>query len=413
MQGTGAPLADGGIDWLLIRGGELHAPERLGTRDVLLGAGRVVAVGEGLATPEGVGQVRTLEAAGKLVVPGFVDSHVHILGGGGQGGPHTRNRDLLLSEATSAGVTTLVGCLGMDAMTRHVSSLVAKARALDFEGITAFAATGGYPIPTPTLTGSITADLAFVERIIAVGEVAISDHRSSQPTLEELARVASEARVGGMYGQKAGVLICHIGDGRGGLELLRRLIGETDIPPSQVLPTHVNRSRRLWEEALAYAMGGGAIDVTAGVAPQRGFRAAVKPSEAVAEALDAGIPVERLSMSSDANGNMPFYDEAGRLEEVVVQAVTDLTEEFRDLVLRHGVPVEMALRVASTSPARRLGLAGRKGSLAPGADGDVVVLTDSLEVDIVVARGRVMVEGGQPVVHGLFEQQRSWSRSRS
>lgn len=398
-----ANIPDGGFGWVLVRGGEVYGPEPRGRQDVLIGGGRVVAIGADLTAPNGLGRVRMIDAAGRRVVPGFVDAHVHILGGGGQGGPQTRNRDLVLTDATRAGATTLVGCLGMDAVTRHVSSLVAKARALDREGLTVYASTGAYAVPTPTLTGSITSDLTFVERIIAVGEIAISDHRSSQPTHEELARLTADARLGGMYGDKAGVVIFHVGEGRGGLAPLRRLIEETDLPPSQFLPTHTNRTRRVWDEALQYALAGGAIDVTAGVAPVRGFPASVKPSEAVAEALAAGVPPARLTMSSDANGNMPFYDEDGRMSRVVVQAMTDLTEEFRDMVHREGVPLETALRVVSTTPAERFGLGGTKGRLAAGSDADLVVLTEALGVETVIARGRVLLEHGVPAVKGLFE----------
>jgi N-acetylglucosamine-6-phosphate deacetylase len=52
-----------------------------------------------------------------------------------------------------------------------------------------------------------------------------------------------------------------------------------------------------------------------------------------------------------------------------------------------GVPVLEAVRMATILPARRLGLAGRKGIIAVGADADLVVLTPELQVTGVMTRG--------------------------
>ena len=71
-------------------------------------------------------------------MPGFIDGHVHMTGGGGEGGYATRTPELSLSDAIRGGVTTIVGCLGTDGVTRSLAALLAKARALDEEGISTF-----------------------------------------------------------------------------------------------------------------------------------------------------------------------------------------------------------------------------------------------------------------------------------
>src|SRR5512135_825123 len=222
----------------LIRGGEVFAPEPLGRKDILIAGGRIEAVAEpGSLGIDGLA-AEAVEAAGRLVVPGLIDPHVHILGGGGEGGPTTRAPEIRVEDIAGNGVTTVIGCLGTDSVTRHMTSLLAKARALEIEGITTFIFSGSYEIPVKTLTGSVRGDLVLIDKVVGAGEIALSDHRSSQPTFDEVARLAAECRVGGMLGGKAGVLHVHMGDGKRRLDVLFRLVRETEIPATQVVPTH-------------------------------------------------------------------------------------------------------------------------------------------------------------------------------
>ncbi len=161
----------------------------------------------------------------------------------------------------------MVGCLGTDGVTRSPAGLLAKARALDEEGLSTFIYTGHYAVPVQTLTGSIERDLLLIDKVIGVGEVALSDHRSNQPTFDEFARLAAEARRGGILSGKAGIVNVHMGDGRRGLSLLRRLIEETEIPATQFLPTHIGRNPSLFEEGIAYAKAGGLVDFTTSTVP--------------------------------------------------------------------------------------------------------------------------------------------------
>ncbi|MBE3073234.1 MAG: hypothetical protein IMZ67_09680 [Acidobacteria bacterium] len=97
--------------------------------------------------------------------------------------------------------------------------------------------------------------------------MALSDHRSTQPTFDELARIGAEARRGGILSGKAGVVNVHMGDGRRGLSLLRRIVDETEIPATQFLPTHINRNPVLFEEGIACAKAGGLVDFTTSAVP--------------------------------------------------------------------------------------------------------------------------------------------------
>lgn len=200
--------------------------------------------------------IEVIEAEGKIAVPGFIDSHVHIIGGGGEGSYKTRTPEIQLTDATLSGITTLVGVIGTDGTTRTMASLIAKARALEEEGITCYVQTGSYQVPVKTLTGKIEDDLILIDKIIGVGEIAIADHRSSQPTVEEMAKIASAARVGGMLSGKAGIVNVHVGDSYDHLKLLEDIAENTDIPIKQFYPTHINRNPHLFEAGIRYAKKG-------------------------------------------------------------------------------------------------------------------------------------------------------------
>ncbi len=386
---------------IIIRGGRVFAPEPLGERDLLVAGSVVTAVAPPGSIAVRGASVRVVDASGKSVLPGFVDPHVHILGGGGEGGPATRAPEIRVEDIVRSGVTSLIGCLGTDGVTRHMTSLLAKARALEVEGISTWIYSGSYDVPVRTITGSVRSDLVLVDKVVGAGEIALSDHRSSQPTFEEFARLAAECRVGGMLGGKAGILHCHLGDGRRKLEYFFRLVGETEIPISQVVGTHFNRNRELFEEGLRWVAAGGAIDLTVGPDPAPGKDPDVGLEEAVAAYVGRGLPLERLMMSSDANGSMPVFDASGRLVRLTVATQADLFRKARDLVVKGVLPLEDAARVFAANPAAFYKLPG-KGRIAEGADADLVLLDADLRLTDVVGRGRVLMEGGRLLVRGTF-----------
>jgi beta-aspartyl-dipeptidase (metallo-type) len=386
---------------LLIRNVDVYAPAAMGRADILVAGGRILRIEPALQLSSPY--VEAFDAEGLIAVPGFIDGHVHMTGGGGEGGFASRTPELQLSDAIRGGVTTVVGCLGTDGVTRTPASLLAKARALEEEGISTFIYTGHYAVPVQTLTGSIERDLLLIDKVVGVGEVALSDHRSSQPTFDELARLAADARRGGILSGKAGVVNVHMGDGRRGLSMLRRLIEETEIPVTQFLPTHIGRNPTLFEEGIAYAKAGGLVDFTTSTVPAFLAEGEVKCSAGLRRMLDAGVDAANITFTSDGQGSLPDFDEHGRLRRLEIGRVTSLFAEVRDAVRGEGVPFATALQVVTSNPARILKLRG-KGALAAGADADIVLLdASSLEIDGVIAKGRWLMKARVPLARGTFE----------
>ncbi|WP_372612085.1 beta-aspartyl-peptidase [Halomonas sp.] len=359
----------------LLRVGSIFAPEPLEAKDILIADGRIAALGRDIEVPTGW-PVRVVEARDLVAVPAFIDQHVHVTGGGGEGGCGTRCPEITAHEIASMGIGTVVGVLGTDGISRSPADLLAKVRGLNAEGISAYMYTGSYRVPPPTLTGDVQRDLAWIPEVIGLGELAISDHRSSQPRQDEIERLVSEARVGAMLAGKRGICHFHLGDGQRGLEPLRRLLTETEIPADQVIPTHVNRHRQLLEEAADYALTFNAnVDVTAFDDPGEGLSG----FDAVSRLLARGVPVERITMSSDCNGSLPEFDTQGAYIGMRVARNTALIADWQRLVREGVLPMEQALGLISGNVARVLGLHGQKGRLAVGHDADVALLDGDLQ----------------------------------
>ncbi|MDL1870102.1 beta-aspartyl-peptidase [Gammaproteobacteria bacterium PRO6] len=386
-------------DLLLLRNALVYAPAPMGHCQLLLGGGRILWLGTAaLDLPAALG-AQVLDLQGRRLIPGLIDGHVHVTGGGGEAGFRSRVPPPAPSRFTRAGVTSVVGLLGTDDVVRTPRELLAQVYALREEGLSAWAHVGGYHLPPATLTGSLRTDLTLVEALIGVGEVAISDHRSSQPGFAELMRVAADAHVAGLMTGKAGIVHLHLGDGARGLELVRRALAETELPPRTFQPTHVNRRKALFDEALELARRGVTIDVTA--FPVEEGEDAWDAADAFVRFHDAGVPAAQLTISSDAGGSLPCFDDEGCVVHMEVGASGALLATVRALLAR-GVVLEQALAPVTSNPARLLRLPG-KGHIAVGADADLVVLGDDGSVDATIARGQVHVREGRVLRRGLFE----------
>ena len=387
----------------LLKNAHVIAPEDLGVKDILVAGEKIAMIGEGLSLPA-VYDCEVVDCEGNYVVPGFIDSHVHLIGGGGEGGYATRTPEIQLTDITTSGVTTVLGLLGTDGVTRHVASLLAKARGLEDEGITAYIYSGSYEIPTPTITGSVRNDIILIDKVIGTGEIAMCDHRSSQSPKEAYQQITAEARVGGMLSGKAGVVNMHLGDGEDGLKMLYEITKNGEIPKTQIIPTHVNRNKRLFKEAIEWAKQGGIMDVTSSVSPESGSSHSVKSSEAVKQALEAGVNIENITMSSDGNGSMPIFDEAGNNIGVGVASQISILNEFRDMVQKENIAITDAIKIITSNIAKFTKLYPRKGCLANNSDADILVLDKDLQLQHVWSRGTHMVENGKPIVFGTFEK---------
>jgi len=384
---------------VLIRDADVHAPEALGRCQLLVGGGRVLWIGGMDADAPGGLPLDVVDLQGRRLVPGLIDGHVHITGGGGESGFSSRVPALPLSRYTSGGVTTVIGVLGTDDLARSTRELVAGVMGLREEGLSAWAHCGGYHLPPTTLTGSVRGDIAFIDCLIGVGEVAISDHRSSQPTLDELLKVASEAHVAGLMTGKAGIVHLHLGNGPRGLALVRRALDESELPARVFNPTHVNRRRALFEEAVELAHRGCTIDITA--FPVAEGEDAWTAADALQRYLDSGAPAERVTVSSDAGGCLACFDGEGHLCGMDIGAPAALGATIAEL-LQRGLPLERVLPAFTSNVARLLRLP-RKGRIAVGADADLVALDAQGRVSDVMALGAWHVRGGAQVRSGTFE----------
>lgn len=388
----------------LFKNAHIISPQDSGVMDVLVAGHQIAALGIDLETGNSNLAVEVIDASDCYLVPGFVDSLVHFIGGGGEGGFASRTPEMQLTNATLGGVTTAIGVLGTDATTRTLTNLLAKAHALESEGITTYCHTGSYQIPCRTLMGSITDDLFLIDKFIGVGEIAISDFRSSQPTIEEIRKVAAAAKVGGILSGKAGVVSVHVGSGESLLQPLWQAVAGTELKLSQFYPTHINRNEALFQAGIEFAKAGGVIDFTASTTNYDLQHGEVAAAEALARALQAGVPAMNLTLSSDGNASLPLYNNDGELIGLEVGKVQSLYQVARQAVLEYQVALTDAITAITAAPAAVLGLK-HKGLIAAGLDADLVLLHKSdLTIRDVFAKGRQLVQNGQAIVKGTFEQ---------
>ncbi len=383
----------------LLLNAELFDPEPRGRRHMVVAGERLLWVGADVPSLDRSLGVAERDLGGRRVIPGLIDGHVHLTGGGGEAGPHTRVPPVTLSGLTAGGVTTAVGVLGTDDVIRSTAELVTVARGLIQEGLSAYCLTGGYHVPPVTATGSIRGDLVLIDLILGVGELAVSDHRSSQPTIDELLRVAADAHVGGLMSGKAGIVHLHMGDGPRGLEPVRDAIDRSELPPRVFNPTHVNRKKALFDEAMALSERGCTIDITA--FPTGDDDDVWPAGQALVRYLDAGLAPERVTVSSDGGGCLPVFDGQGQVASMDVGRPSAMASTLRELI-GSGQRLERVLPAFTANPARLLRLP-HKGRLTPGADADLVVLDDHGAVTDVMARGRWHLRDGKPVILGAFE----------
>ena len=387
------------IKFTLLQKANVYAPEPLGIKDILIGDEKVVAI-EDHIDPLQFPSCQCYNLDGAILCPGLIDQHVHLIGGGGEAGPHTRTPEVQISKLVEAGITTVVGLMGTDSITRHPESLLAKVYALNHEGVTAYMLTGAYTVPTPTITGSIQKDIAFLPPVIGV-KTAISDHRSSAPAMEELCRMASDARVAGLLGGKAGITVFHMGNSAKALEPIEAILKYADVPITKLLPTHVNRDSALFKQAINFAKKGGYIDITSGISAQLGIQGAIKSSKAIEMALNQGVTLEHITMSSDGQGSMPEFNAKGELIGIGVSGFDSLWGETRDLVLKEKLPFQDAIRPVTATVADFLQI--DSGRIQPGKKADLLILDAELNIQKVFAKGRCMVEDGQACAKGTFE----------
>ena len=378
----------------LLKGGNVYTPDHLGCADVLIFNKTIVKIDQNIDNNHLPMPCQTIDLKEKIITPGFIDQHVHLTGGGGEGGFDTRTPEVQLSALISAGTTTVVGVLGTDCTTRSVKSLYAKAKALENEGITTFMHTGSYEIPTQTITDSVRNDMIFIDKVLGV-KIAMADHRSSFPTANEVIRILSDIRVGGMIAQKKGLLHIHMGSFQQPFSIINTLL-DRGFPIKHFSPTHVSRKRHLLEEAIAFAKCGGIIDITSGGGEYS------EPSEALIHAIKSGVSPQQITFSSDGNGSLPEFNSNGEMTKISAAPVNSNLELLPHL-LEKCISLEQALCFFTVNVANALGIA--KGRIHSGEDADINIFDKEMRLDRVYAGGKLMFENGRPVQFGRFERE--------
>ena len=377
---------------ILIKNADVYAPEHLGTRDIFLAGGKIVAMAEKLDVT--LPDLEVIDAAGYIVAPGLVDQHIHITGGGGEGGWHSRCPELVFSELVKAGVTTFLGVSGTDSMTRSVENLLAKVRGLKNEGASGWMWTSNYAYPVTTITKDVRTDMLVIPEVLGV-KIALGDHRSSFPNQHEIMQILADVRVSGMLTGKTGFLHVHLGDFPYSFDIFDECVAQ-GMPIKHIRPTHVARHPEVFRRACEFAKKGGFIDITTGGGNYMGSAA-----DAVRAALADGVPFDRITLSSDGHGSMPRFNEAGEMVGLGIGSIMCDIETIREL--KDELGVEKALTPMTKTVAGALGLE-TKGGIAVGKDADLLFLTKDFEPEWVFMMGKVAMRQGEVVMKGAFEE---------
>ncbi len=387
---------------LLIKNGFVQSPDPIGKKDILIAGSSILAIENEISEktakeldPDSL----VIDTKGLWVIPGLVDNHIHFNGAGGENGPQYRTPPLQLSNFIKAGITTAVAPLGTDGVSRSLKELLAKSRGLESEGITTYIYTGSYGLPTVCITESIVSDIVLIDKIIGT-KIALSDHRSAHPSVQELRRLISDTRVGGILAGKAGLVMAHMGTENGGLNIISEALSNTNIPKSQVLPTHVNRNKELFEKTLKYCAEGGYGDITTSMMDKE---ESVSPVECIIMAMNKGIPLSSLTMSTDGNGSLPLFDDNGNMIGMGIGEPLTLLQATKKILECTGAPTSEVLALGTKNAARRLKLS-QKGSIEIGMDADILIVSPSdFTLHYVIARGQLLMKEGIVVRRGTFE----------
>lgn len=338
-------------------------------------------------------ELEELDAKNNPILPSYIDTHVHITGGGGEQGFSSKVEEIKLSDITKNGVTTLVGVLGTDTITRSIENLVSKTKALNEEGITAFCLTGGYEFPSPTITGRVQKDIAFISEIIGV-KIAISDHRCYNPNKDDLIKLMSEVRVASLISNKPGIINYHMGWGKGNMDILLEILNETNIPAKHIRPTHISNNEKVYEQSLEICKLGGFIDITAG-------QDVDKISYYVDKTIKNGY-LSNLTVSSDSNGSCPIWFN----NECIGMSASDMSGLHmlvKKLVIDYNYDINEAIKLLTCNPAKALNL-NSKGTINEGFDADLLILDDDLNINTVISKGKTMVRDKKIIKRGVYEK---------
>lgn len=345
-------------------------------------------------------------AAGMTIVPGFVDVHIHGAGGHDFMEGATRPLDLITSTVARHGTTSLVATTVTAPLEETCQSLA---------GIAAYIR-AHETLPEGAAAERLAAEIVGVH---LEGPFISRTRRGVHPP-DALARPAIDTLQKLVAAADSLVRIVTVApELPGALELIRfaveakivAAIGHTDADYDETRAAiqagarhavHFYNAMRPFSHRDPGVIGAILTDpeVTAEViadmvhvAPSaiqvllgcKGFDSVLVATDAIAA---TGMP--------DGNYRLGTFDVAVKdgvarnSEGKLAGSTLTMDRALRNLVAL-GVPLVDAIRMATVLPARRLGLAGKKGIIAEGADADLVALTPDLRVAGVMTRGAGLV----------------------
>ena len=353
---------------------------------ILISNDKVSAVYEELPNALNIPGLLVKDVENSTVVPALIDQHVHVTGGGGEGGMTTRCPELEISDVIDAGVATIVGLLGTDSLTRSVENLLAKTKSLREYGFQAYCLTGAYQYPVPTLTDTVMKDLAFIDEVIGV-KIALNDHRSSHISYDEMKRLASDVRMAGLIAKKPGVVHIHMGNGKHGLSQIFELIEDENIPASVFRPTHMSSHM---EAAKTLTELGSYADFTT--------HEDSLDSASVIDTAFKTCPVDKVTMSSDSNGSMPIWNEKREMVGIGIGKMSTLFNTVQSLVSDYGYSLRQAMLPCTETVAKSLNLYPQVGALQEGSFANLLVLDDNLNIKDFVLNGKYVRENYENIM---------------
>jgi allantoinase len=386
---------------LLVRGGQVVQPAGVCAADIAVDAGRIVAI-----EPELAGSGReAVDARGLHVLPGVVDAHVHF----NEPGRTTWEGFASGSRALAAGGGTT--CLDMplnnQPLTLDAASFVAKRRVIEAKSLVDFGLWGGLvpgnagrlpelagcgvvgvkafmcdsglpefpPVDDRTLWEGMRAAAALglvvavhaesdaltrglTQRIRAAGGRTVRDYLASRPVRAEVEAIQRAIQCARDTG--AALHVVHVSSGRGAALVAEARAQGVDVTcetcPHYLLLTEEDAERlgavakcapplrraaeqeRLWE-----ALAGGAVDLVAS---------------------DHSPAPPAMKQGED------FFAVWGGIPGVQSTLPALLTHGYHG----HAVALETIAARCAARPAQRFGLFPRKGTLAAGADADLILV---------------------------------------
>jgi N-acetylglucosamine-6-phosphate deacetylase len=342
-------------------------------------------------------------APGSTVVPGFVDIHIHGAGGHDVMEGNARALDKVTETVARHGTTSIVAttvtapvedtCHSLEAIARYIrnheqpqesSKLAAEILGIHLEGpFISKVQRGVHPVEALAKPS-----VEILEKFIkaADGLVRIVTIAPELPGATKMIEYATAAGIVAAIGHtdadyeqaRAGIQA----GARHAVHTFNAMRPFTHRDPGVIGAILTDPEVTAEVIADGHHVAGPAIQVLMG---SKGFETVLLVSDGIAATgmRDGTYPL--------GNFKVTVKDGVARNEEGKLAGSTLTLDRALRFVVGLGVPFTDAVRMVTILPARRIGLAGKKGILAPGCDADIVVLTPDLRVEGVMTRGAGLV----------------------